>query len=640
METPYHPKTILDMFQETCRRHPDTPAQMSRVKDGEFQSRTFAELKEEASLYAAGLSDLGLRSGEPVGLIADNRKEWLVADLGILALGACDVPRGRDTMAQELVYILGIPRCRLVVAENAEQADKILSVRENLASLEHLLLLDPETTEDQIKAPAGKIRIHTYGEIIDSGRKKLAQDPGFWDRETAQVEPSSLATIIFTSGTTGEPKGVMLTHSNFCHQLKEVHKVIDIKPGDRWLSILPVWHVFERVAQYIALYTSSTLAYSKPIGKILLQDFLAVRPMWMASVPRIWEALKAGIEKNARDQGPVTAGLFAFFTAVGKISAVLASKALGRFPRTVGHFRPWEALWPWVPYLLLSPLRMLGDLLVFSKVKAKMGGRFRAGISGGGTLPEEVDLFFAAAGITLLNGYGLTETAPVIAIRNYFRPVLYTLHPLPDTEIRIVDDQGRDCRPGEKGLIKVRGGQVMKGYFENPQATAKVLDADGWFNTGDLGVWTTSGDFQIRGRAKDTIVLSGGENVEPGPIENKLRESTFISQAMVVGQDRKYLSVLIQPNADAVEAYLNQNDIPYVDREQMVELPEVQELFNEEIAFRINGKNGFRPFERLVRFTLIRKPFEVGAELSAKQEVKRHVISELYSREISAMYKG
>lgn len=249
-----------------------------------------------------------------------------------------------------------------------------------------------------------------------------------------------------------------------------------------------------------------------------------------------------------------------------------------------------------------------------------------------------MDLFFSAVGITILNGYGLTETAPVLGIRNYYHPRLFTLDPLPDTEIKIVDDSGNPCPPGKKGLILARGGQVMSGYYQNPEATRKVLSPDGWFNTGDLGMWTVEGSFVIRGRAKDTIVLLGGENVEPGPIEARLRESPYIAQAVVVGQDQKFLGALILPEVGAVEEYLKANNIAYIARSRITDLPEVEELINEEITARINGKNGFRPFERIVHFALIERPFEVGRELSAKQEVKRHVVLETYAREIQRLF--
>lgn len=638
MSAPTFPTTIPQVLLQTVRTYPDTVAQLSKNDQGRFMPVSYTELFQEAGDFSAGLQVLGVTKGDPVGLISDNRKEWLVADLAILGLRAADVPRGRDTLAPELVHILGKPGCRVVISENLEQSEKILSILDSLPAF--LILIQLDSTDPLPALPAREgFRILGHGEVLGLGRSVRQADSSWWERHLAAVETTDTATIIFTSGTTGEPKGVMLSHGNFCHQLSVVDQVISIKPADVWLSVLPVWHSFERIMQYISILSASTLAYSKPIGKIMLQDFAAVRPMWMASVPRIWEALRAGVYKNATEHGGLKAGIFYFFVALGRVYAKLDGMFRGLAPAFRPRNRLLDAILAFVPLVLLWPLNALGGLLVFSKVKAKLGGRFRAGISGGGSLPEQVDLFFAGAGITLLNGYGLTETAPVIALRSLFKPMQLTMAPLPNTEIRIVDDNGKDCPPGVRGLIMVRGGQVMQGYYHNPEATARILSPDGWLNTGDLGIWTHDGHFAIRGRAKDTIVLMGGENIEPVPIEARLRESEYIEQAVVVGQDEKFLGVLVQVDLKAVELYLKSNGIPYIARTSLKNMPEVKELINEEITLRINAKTGFRPFERIGRFAILEKPFETGVELSAKQEVKRHTINELYKAEIESLFR-
>lgn len=638
-ETLSGPGTIAAVLKQTAEKHPDGIAQLSKNAWGQYKPSTFLDLYGEAGDFAAGLHTLGIGAGDRVGLVSDNRREWLVADLAVLGLRAADVPRGRDTLPIELSYILSRAECKTVLAENLEQAEKVLGILESLPLLERVIVLDPQSALPDGATSGRKTEILSYRSILDRGVSYRSEDKDFWERSLSQVEPDDVATVIFTSGTTGEPKGVPLTHQNFCHQLEAIPQVIDIRPGDIFLSVLPVWHVFERIVQYIALISASTLAYSKPIGKIMLHDFALVRPTWMASVPRIWEAIKAGVYKNATEHGGAKAAIFLFFVAFGSFYARLTAMNKGLMPQFEKRSVVLDRLLSIVPLIVLWPLKKLGDALVFSKVKAKLGGRFKAGISGGGSLPADIDEFFAAAGITLLNGYGLTETAPVIAIRNFFRPVRLTLAPLPGTEIRIVDDSGRDCPPGVRGLILARGKQVMKGYYRNPEATAKVLDADGWFNTGDLGVWTHDGNFAIRGRAKDTIVLMGGENVEPVPIEAKLRESEFIEHAMVVGQDKKFLGALIQIDTKAVEQYLKANAVPYIARDTLAAMPEVRELINEEISLRINARNGFRPFERIGRFALLDRTFELGKELSAKQEIKRHVMAELYGEVIEGLFK-
>ncbi len=634
--------TIAAILKQTVQAYPDGIAQLSKNQWGQYKPSTFMDLYGEAGDFAAGLSKLGVGKGDAVGLVSDNRREWLVADLAILGLRAADVPRGRDTLPVELAFILSRAQCKTVIAENLEQAEKVLGIRAELPLLERLIVLDPQSALPAAPASAagsGSIEIYSYRAILDLGVALRATDADFWERSLASVQSDDLATIIFTSGTTGEPKGVPLTHMNFCHQLHQIPHVIDIKAGDIFLSVLPVWHVFERIVQYISLISAGTLAYSKPIGKIMLHDFSLVRPMWMASVPRIWEAIKQGVYKNATEHGGAKAAIFKFFARLGALYANLVAMFRGLAPQFKKRSKALDKLASIVPLVVLWPLKALGDALVFSKVRAKLGGRFRAGISGGGSLPADIDEFFAAAGITLINGYGLTETAPVIAIRNFFRPVRLTMAPLPETELRIVDENGNDCPPGVRGLIMARGKQVMSGYYNNPEATARVLSKDGWFNTGDLGVWTHDGNFAIRGRAKDTIVLMGGENVEPVPIESKLRESEFIEHAMVVGQDRKYLGALVQIERKAVEQYLKANGIPYIARDTLAAMPEVRELINEEITSRINSKTGFRPFERIGRFAILDNSFELGKELSAKQEIKRHVITDLYAKEIETLFK-
>lgn len=631
--------TIPQLFRDVSQKYPDTAAQYTKSMKGVFQPTSFHELYREVSVFAAGLKELGVSRGDHLGMIADNRKEWLIADLATLSLGAADVPRGRDSMPQEIAFILQFADCRIVFVENQEMAEKVLSVRDEVSSMKMLIVLDRRFESDSLgKLPRG-IKLHTFDEVVALGEKSLAKDASLIEREIDQGAIDDVATIIFTSGTTGEPKGVMLTHRSYLHQVTGVPKIVDIQPGDIWLSVLPVWHSFERVLQYVAIATGSALAYSKPIGKIMLQDFQAIKPQWMGSVPRIWESVRAGIYRNVADKSIVSRVLFHFFVWVGGSFATLRNMFLGRMPRFGWRSRLLDKLISIIPLILLLPLKLAGDALVFKAIKHKLGGRFRAGVSGGGSLPAAVDIFFQAAGVTLLNGYGLTETGPVVAVRNFFRPVPLTLDVFPDTEIRIVDEAGKDVPPNTRGIVLARGPQLMKGYYKREDLTDKIIDGDGWLNTGDLGVWTRDGEFDIRGRAKDTIVLFGGENIEPGPIEAKLRESEYIEQAMVVGQDQKFLGALIVPDAKEVERFIKANHVPYISREDMIELPEVSELFNSEIQELVSAKNGFKHFERVYRFALIPRSFEIGKELSAKQEVKRHIITELYAAKIEALFR-
>ena len=460
------------------------------------------------------------------------------------------------------------------------------------------------------------------------------------EAEIKQGTIDDLATIIFTSGTTGEPKGVMLSHKNFLHEATRAPEALSNNPGEIWLTVLPVWHSFERVVQYIALNKASALAYSKPVGKIMLADCQKIRPIWMTSVPRIWEALRAGVYRNAAAGSPAKKALFTFFVSTALIHEKMKNLLLGRTPQFRRHFRPFDILISILPFLLLSPLRGLGNMLVFKKIKHMLGGRLRAGISGGGALPAAVDRFFSAAGVAIIEGYGLTEAAPVLAVRHTRHPVPETIGPpFPGMEVVIRDPvTQKELPPGKKGVLYARGDQIMLGYYKKPEETAKIIDSEGWLNSGDIGLKTWKGEIKLTGRAKDTIVLLGGENVEPVPIEAKIRDSEYIDHAVVLGQDQKYLAALVVPNFERLEAYARENAVPYLDIESLVKLPEIRELIQTEITERVNRKTGFRWFEMILRSAVLSKPFESGVELSGKQDYKRHVIAEMYQKEIAAMF--
>lgn len=632
--------TIPKLLQDVVKRNPEIPAQMSKDAEGVFHPRSYRDLYSEVQKFAAGLQTLGVKRGDHIGLISENRAEWFVSDLAILSLGAADVPRGNDSMAQELSYILSFSECAVVLVENVDQLKKVTSVKSDIPTLKRFVVLDSSSPKGDLEAVAAGIPVSTYDEIIASGAALLEKEPDRIEREIEKGDGEDVATIIFTSGTTGEPKGVVLSHRNFLYQVGQIPKRVNVEPGDIWICVLPVWHSFERIIQYIALGSDSTLAYSKPIGQIMLADMAVLKPRWMASVPRIWEAVRAGIYRNIKQAGGIKLALFTFFVGVGGLHKKLEDMLTARTPDFHKRSRILDAVVAFIPYVLLWPLKALGGVLVFGKIKEKLGGRFVAGISGGGALPPAVDSFFGSAGILLLEGYGLTETAPVLGVRHQKAPIPGTVGTLLiGTECRIVGEDGRDLPPGEMGVIYVRGPQVMSGYYNKPEATAAVLSDDGWLDTGDLGMLTHRGELKITGRVKDTIVLLGGENVEPLPIEQKMTESEYIDTAVVVGQDQKFLAALIVTNHAAAEKYAEENHIPYNAVDDLLETEEIRELIDGEVNSLVNARTGFRAFERVYRFAILKAPFEVGAELSAKQEIKRHVIAEKYAAEIGGLFE-
>lgn len=624
--------TIPSLFKEVVEKHQDIICQYSRGDEGKFIPTTFKEVYSKISAIAWSLDNLGIKKGDHIGLISDNRSEWLITDLAIVSLGAADVPRGCDTMAQEMSYILGFSECKISVLENAKQLEKIVSMKKDLPDLKTVILLDkPETL------PKSPWKVLYYEDLLSKGMDKTSDD--FIASKIAEGEGEDLCTLIFTSGTTGEPKGVMLSHNNFLHQVQNIDKVANLEVGDIWLSVLPVWHSFERVIQYIAVCAGTTIAYSKPIGKIMLMDMQKLNPQWMASVPRIWSAIESGVSRNIKAKGGVSWALYRFFLSVAVIHQGMQNRMQGRVADFKRVFTlPYYILYP-IPWLLLYPLRALGNKLVFSKIQEKVGNGFKCGISGGGALPPRIYQFFKAIGIQLLEGYGLTETAPVVAFSPQQHPVMGVVGPAwPGTEVKVVNEKGNKASPGEKGVVYLRGPQIMQGYYKREKATSEIINKEGWLNSGDLGIMTVKDELKLIGREKDTIVLLGGENIEPVPMEQKLAESPYIEQAVIVGQDQKYLAALIVPDFDALEAYAKENNLAYENRIHLRDVHAVLELLTSEINGLISAKNGFKSFERIYKFAVLRKTFEVGQELSGKQDLKRHAIVDIYKKEIKGLF--
>jgi len=633
--------TTPRMIQKNVRDYPNHVAQYSKDATEVFQPTTYSELYNEILCCAAGLRDVGIRREDHVGFISDNRKEWLILDMGLHCLGAADVPRGCDSMAEELAYILSFGDCKSAVLENEAQLTKLLPLREKMPQLAMFIIIDNDFDKEKYSAALSGIRVLGYKDIMERGNVLIEKgETKSIEAEIEQGKGDDLATIIFTSGTTGEPKGVMLSHKNMLHIAAFAPKALRNKPGDIWLTVLPVWHSFERCVQYISLYPGGALAYSKPLGKIMLADFQKIKPHWLTSVPRIWEALRSGVYRNVSTGSAAKKGIFNFFVAISGVHENLKNLLMGRAPQFKRRFVPFDMLISVIPFLLLSPLRGLGNILVFKKIKSMFGGNFIAGVSGGGALPDAVDKFFAAAGVLVLEGYGITEAAPVLAVRHINHPVPGTIGPpFPDMELIIRDPETKKELPaGKHGILCGRGEQIMQGYYKKPELTQKAIDRDGWLDTGDIGLKTWKGEVKITGRAKDTIVLLGGENIEPVPIENKIRESEYIDLVVVLGQDQKFLAALVVPDFERIEAYAKDNSITYIDVEGLVKMPEIRELIHAEITERVNRKTGFRGFEMIFRSTVLAKPFRAGVELSGKQDLKRHVINDIYKKEIVELF--
>ncbi len=632
--------TVPKLLRKSVEAWPSVAAQYSKDKGGKFQPTTYSELMQNIYDVAAGFLSIGVNRGDLIGLFSDNRKEWLEVSFAAMSIGAGDVPRGSDATIQDLTYILSLTECEIAVVENETQVKKVLGLKGETLNLKHIISFDTLSDEALESVTKKGIRFTYFADLKQTGKEFRIANPAKVEQELDKGTGEEIACVIFTSGTTGEPKGVILTHSNFLAQFSDLQERIYLNPGDKALSVLPVWHSFERSCEYVILLQGAAVCYSKPVGSIMLGDLQTLNPQILPAVPRVFEAVYEGVQRAMRKTGGVVYKLFKFFTKVGIIHAKMDRKLFNK----EAAFKKPNLFLTWImyviPWLLLYPLKALGGVLVFKKVRAKLGNAFRGAVSGGGALPPAVDQFFWAVGINLVEGYGLTETSPIVSVRPFRDPIFGTIgKPLNGVTVKIVGENGEELPAGQKGVVHVRGGIVMKGYYKRPDLTASVIDKDGWFNTGDIGLKTVYGEVSLRGRMKDTIVLRGGENLEPVPIEQKMLLSRFISQAVVIGQDQRNLCALIVPEAEDIKAFAKEKEISYASYAELVAKHQIKDLIEEEIKGLVNSKNGFRMFERIFDFKLLSKPFEVGIELSAKQEVMRHKLVDIYAKEIEELYK-
>ncbi len=629
--------TLAQRLKIVSAKYADLNIFLIKDANREFQPMTYREFWEALKIYGAGLNAVGVKRGDHVGIISENRKEWIMTDFGVAGLGAVDVPRGCDSTADEIGYILGHAECEISFAENASQAEKILSKAEDLPVLKKIILFDTDGTEKLRKNE--KIEILSFDDIVKIGTEAYGQNPEFFEKEVEIGSCEDMATIIYTSGTTGNPKGVMLTHKAFLFQIDRIRPHLALLPGEVMLSVLPIWHSFERACMYICVFLGLATAFSKPVGAVMMPDMQKVKPHWLTSVPRIWESVHSAVMRNINSGSPTKKALFFFFLSVGEIHTYLYDMFSGMLPQFSKRSRFVDIAVSVIPLALLTPFKLLGNVLVFGKLKQKLGGRFKAGISGGGALPSYIDKFFRTVGISVLEGYGLTETAPILAVRKDSKPIPNTVGPLlADIEYRVINKDGAIMPVGYKGELHVKSEQVMLGYYKEPEKTAEVL-RNGWLNTGDIAVFTHTGEFKILGRSKETIVLRGGENVEPLPIEDKLAQSPYIARAMVVGQDQKFLAALIIPELEALEQLAIEKAITYLEKEELVSNPFIIELIQNEVHTLVSAKNGFKAFERIFRFKVLPKDFEVGVELTHSLKIRRNVVEKIYKNEIKELFR-
>ena len=576
---------------------------LPRRRATDHRAVTFGELLRDIDALSTAMLASGVQRGDRIGVIAENRYEWLLVDQALASIGAVSVPRGSDTAPRELQFILQHSGCSLAFAEDDKIARELLAMRAALPQLRSVVVMQDST------AVAGA---RSLGELLAAGTAESAARAAALAHARAAVTTDDLLTIVYTSGTTAEPKGVMLTHQNVLSNVRVVAEVLSIDARDCFLSVLPAWHMYERIMDYLALATGASLVYTD--RRRIKEDLANVKPTVFAAVPRIWEMLHDGLVNHAQKLAGTKGRMLRYGLHLARL--------VGSGRAHLGH-RVLHAVW---------------ERLVLHKVRQTLGGRLRLCVSGGGALAKHVDETLLGLGVPIKNGYGLTETSPVASVRlPHQQEPGHIGPPLPQTAIEARRADGAKCAVGETGVLWIRGPQVMRGYYENPTRTAEVLTNDGWFNSGDLGHVDARGNVWITGRAKDTIVLAGGENVEPEPVEAVIKTSPLIEQAVVVGQDQKNLGALLVPLAEALERQVPRDawDV----RDGQLHGKAVHALLRRELDRLLVRENGLRPCDRVAAFRVLAEPMtpENGL-LTQTMKVRRHVVAQRFAALLAAMF--
>lgn len=632
--------TVYQLINSTAQAHPDAIAQMYRPAPGKpYANITFGEMYANVQAIALGLLELGLQQTEKVGLIADVGYRWNWACMAIDCIGGVDVPRGTDATEQDLLYIFSHTECRIIFLEHATIYKKLQQHLDKLKELKYIIFFDDP---GELSMPAG-IETISLQKLIENGEAKKKTDPDLFHKKASAIVEDDLCTIIYTSGTTGSPKGVMHTQKSYVWEIVHAVEGIKVKPFGVTMGFLPPWHVAERLVEAIAMRTLTAVAFTSI--PTLAKDLQEARPTFLLSVPRVWESFYNRVLENVKKGSPIARGIFNFSRAVALTFSLQKDILLGRKYRLdptniIVLFA--EKVWALIALIFLFPFYIFARLIL-AKVSRALGGRLGFAISGAGALPEYIDRFFYALGVPIVETYGLTENMGVTCRRSLPGLVVGTIgRPFPGAEIKLLDEKGNlITQPNIKGVAYHRGPHIMKGYYKEVEKTRAVLSEDGWLNSGDIMVYTVSGDLKFSGRAKDTIVLFSGENVEPGPIEDILKQSDFITNVVVVGQDQKTLGALLIPDEESVRKHFKEKGAG--------ELPssisawrdhqDILAFFRNEIKTLNSQKNGFKNFERVGPYYLLEQDFTVGDEITQTLKIKRNVVFDKYASEIEGMYR-
>ena len=595
--TAAEPATLVDVYERVVRAHPQ-PDTLNYKRDGAWQSMSSTEMLTCARRIALGLYSLGVRKDDRVALVSESRVEWVLADQGCIFAGAVGVPIYPTLAPPQAAYILKDSGARVMFVSDRAKFDELEPVLAECPALEHIVLFESDQPAESNL---------TLAQLQERGREVETQQPGLAAELARAARPEDLATIIYTSGTTGEPKGVMLTHANMVSNLIDSSDHFAFGGEDSALSVLPLSHGFERQAMNMYLFHGMTVYFGESLEMIGV-NLREVHPTVFVGVPRIYEKILAKVQDRAAAKSKLNGAVFSWAVEIGQQCAQLASDR-----------RP-------VP-LLLSLKRKVADVLAFARWREAMGGRIRIFVSGGAPLSDDVALAFAGAGMPIVQGYGLTETSPVITAGQLSDNRIGTAgKAIRNVEVRIASD----------GEIETRGPHIMRGYWNKPAETRAVFTDDGWFKTGDIGKLDADGYLTITDRKKELFKTSGGKYIAPQPIEQLIKGSRFVNQVVVIGNARKFPSVLIVPDWEQLQSYAKLKGLSLSGKEEFCRHPRIIDLFERQIAARTQD---LAKFEKIKRVALLAHELTVeSGELTPTLKVKRRVVDEKYREVIDRMY--
>ena len=591
------PSTINRLFFEAVEKF-DGPDAMLHKRNGKWEAITHRALLERVRRTWLGLSKLGIAAGDRVAILSENRPEWTIVDYACICSGITDVPIYATLPAAQLPHVLNDSGSKIIFVSTREQAEKVASVREEIPSLMHVIGIDALQSDG---CDMTLSEMEASGAEMDS--PAVAEQ---FRRDALAVAPDALLTLIYTSGTTGAPKGVMLTQDNVASNCAASDELIPLGDDDTALSFLPLSHIFERMGAYYLFSRGVTIAFAESFDAVAA-NMMEVKPSIMLSVPRLYEKIFARVLDNALSSGGLKKSIFFWARAVGERWA--DDRLAGR-----------------TPGLSLAARYKLANKLVFSKLRERTGGNIRVFVSGGAPLSPEIAKFFYAAGLTILEGYGLTETSPVISANTVENYRLGTVgRPIRGVEVMIAND----------GEILTRGPHVMRGYFNNEAATAEAIDSADWFHTGDVGE-LVDGFLRITDRKKDIIVTAGGKNISPQPIELLVKNSKYVSQAVMIGDRRKFPAILVVPEWDQLEKWAARQNFSYANRKELLAIPKVIAKMEKEVMSPLSE---LAHFEMPKKVALLEDDFSIErGELTPKMSVKRRVIEKSYKQLVDSLY--